>query len=100
MIKILVVDDHAVVRAGVHHFISDIPNMEIGGEASSAEEAIRMVRNQEWDIVLLDIAMPDKSGVEVLSLMAGGEQLDDVAGEFAHLDLKGANSANAGNADA
>jgi two-component system invasion response regulator UvrY len=66
MIKILVVDDHAVVRAGVHHFISDIPNMEIGGEASSAEEAIRMVRNQEWDIVLLDIAMPDKSGVEVL----------------------------------
>src|ERR1700680_2702993 len=66
MIKILVVDDQAVVRAGVHHFISDIPNMEIGGEASSAEEAIRMVRNQEWDIVLLDIAMPDKSGVEVL----------------------------------
>jgi DNA-binding NarL/FixJ family response regulator len=66
MIKILVVDDHAVVRAGVHHFISDIPNMEIGGEASSAEEAIRMVRNQDWDIVLLDIAMPDKSGVEVL----------------------------------
>src|SRR5450830_83719 len=66
MTKILVVDDHAVVRAGVHHFISDIPNMEIGGEASSAEEAIRMVRNQEWDIVLLDIAMPDKSGVEVL----------------------------------
>ncbi len=66
MIKILVVDDHAVVRAGVHHFIADIANMEIGGEASTAEEAIRMVRNQEWDIVLLDIAMPDKSGVEVL----------------------------------
>jgi DNA-binding NarL/FixJ family response regulator len=66
MTKILVVDDHAVVRAGVQHFIADIPNMEVGGEASTAEEAIRLVRTQEWDIVLLDIAMPDKSGVEVL----------------------------------
>ncbi|MDY7577923.1 response regulator transcription factor [Herbaspirillum sp. RTI4] len=66
MTKILVVDDHAVVRAGVAHFIADIPNMEIGGEASTAEDAIRLVRNDTWDIVLLDIAMPDKSGVEVL----------------------------------
>jgi two-component system invasion response regulator UvrY len=66
MIKILVVDDHAVVRAGVHYFIADIPNMQIGGEAATAEEAIRLIRSQEWDIVLLDIAMPDKSGVEVL----------------------------------
>jgi len=40
--------------------------MEIGGEASTAEEAIKLVRAQDWDIVLLDIAMPDKSGVEVL----------------------------------
>lgn len=66
MIKILVVDDHAVVRAGVQYFIADIPDMQIAGEAGTAEEAIRLVRAQDWDIVLLDIAMPDKSGVEVL----------------------------------
>lgn len=66
MIKILVVDDHAVVRAGVQHFISAVPGMQIDGEAATAQEAIRMVRTQDWDIVLLDIAMPDKSGVEVL----------------------------------
>ncbi|CAN5371724.1 response regulator transcription factor [soil metagenome] len=66
MIKILVVDDHAVVRAGVQHFISQVPDMEIAGEAATAEEAIRLIRSGEWDIVLLDIAMPDKSGVEVL----------------------------------
>ncbi len=66
MIKILVVDDHAVVRAGVQYFIADIPDMQIAGEAATAEEAIRLIRAQEWDIVLLDIAMPDKSGVEVL----------------------------------
>jgi two-component system invasion response regulator UvrY len=66
MIKILVVDDHAVVRAGVQFFLADIPDMKITGEAGTAQEAIRMVRSKEWDIVLLDIAMPDKSGVEVL----------------------------------
>lgn len=66
MINILVVDDHAVVRAGVQHFISDVPDMEIGGEAANAEEAIRLIRARPWDIVLLDIAMPDKSGVDAL----------------------------------
>jgi DNA-binding NarL/FixJ family response regulator len=66
MIKILVVDDHAVVRAGVQYFIADIPEMEIAGEAANAQEAIRLIRSEEYDIVLLDIAMPDKSGVEVL----------------------------------
>lgn len=66
MIDILAVDDHAVVRAGIQHFIADIPNMRIGGEAASAQEAIRLIRARHWDIVLLDIAMPDKSGVEVL----------------------------------
>ncbi len=66
MIKILVVDDHAVVRAGVHYFIDNVPDMQIAGEAGTAEEAIRLIRAQDWDIVLLDIAMPDKSGVEVL----------------------------------
>ncbi len=66
MIKILVVDDHAVVRAGVQFFLADIPDMQIAGEAATAQEAIRLIRSKDWDIVLLDIAMPDKSGVEVL----------------------------------
>lgn len=66
MIRILVVDDHAVVRAGVAHFLQDVPDMEVAGEAGNAQEAIRLVRSRDWDIVLLDIAMPDKSGVEVL----------------------------------
>ena len=66
MTKILVVDDHAVVRAGIHYFLDDLPNMQIAGEAATAQEAMRLIRSQDWDIVLLDIAMPDKSGVDVL----------------------------------
>lgn len=66
MTKILVVDDHAVVRAGVQHFLAEIPDMQVAGEAATAAEAIRMVRAEEWDVVVLDIGMPDKSGVEVL----------------------------------
>lgn len=65
-IRILVVDDHAVVRAGVHYFIDPLPDMEIAAEAATATEAIRLVRSQPFDIVLLDIGMPDKSGIEVL----------------------------------
>ncbi|CAN5123557.1 response regulator transcription factor [soil metagenome] len=66
MINILVVDDHAVVRAGIRHFIADVGNMSVTAEAASAEEAIRLVRAERFDIALLDIGMPDKSGVEVL----------------------------------
>jgi DNA-binding NarL/FixJ family response regulator len=67
MIKILIVDDHAVVRAGIRHFIDTVPTMEIAGEAGTADVAMRLTRSHEFDVVLLDIAMPDKSGVEILA---------------------------------
>jgi two-component system invasion response regulator UvrY len=66
MIKILVVDDHAVVRAGIQHFLADIPDMQVADEAASAAETIRKIRAIDVDIVVLDIAMPDQSGAEVL----------------------------------
>jgi len=66
VIKLLVVDDHAVVRAGIQHFLAEMPDMEVGGEAATAAEAMRLVRAQDWDIVVLDIGMPDRSGVDVL----------------------------------
>ncbi|MDB5796349.1 MAG: Response regulator protein [Paucimonas sp.] len=66
MVDILVVDDHAVVRAGVRYFVADMPEVRIAGEAATAQEAMRLIRSKKFDIVLLDIAMPDKSGVEVL----------------------------------
>jgi DNA-binding NarL/FixJ family response regulator len=66
LIRILVVDDHAVVRAGLRNFLADCPDMEIGGDAANAEEALRLVKAQDWDVVLLDISLPDQNGVDVL----------------------------------
>ncbi len=65
-IRVLVVDDHAVVREGLKRILSAAPRMRIAGEAGSAREALEMMRSQDWDVVLLDIALPDRSGFEVL----------------------------------
>lgn len=66
MIRVLVVDDHAVVRAGLRQFLNEFDDIEITGEADSACTAINRVRSSDYDIVLLDISMPDRSGVDVL----------------------------------
>ena len=66
MIKVVVVDDHAVVREGLKRIISEAPNMMVSGEASSGNEAIDVVRKTPCDAVLLDITMPDRNGMDVL----------------------------------
>lgn len=66
MIRILVIDDHAVVRAGLRHFFEDFDDIEITDEADAADSAIAKIRTGEFDVVLLDISMPDKSGIDVL----------------------------------
>jgi DNA-binding NarL/FixJ family response regulator len=64
--RILLVDDHAVVRSGMKQMLADnLGDVEIG-EAADAGEAIEAVRNADWDIVFLDIRLPGRSGVEVL----------------------------------
>jgi DNA-binding NarL/FixJ family response regulator len=66
MIRILIADDHAIVRAGLKQFIADEPDMAVAGEAGTGEEALGFVRAQECDIVLLDIFMPDCNGIDTL----------------------------------
>ena len=66
MIRILVADDHAIVRAGLKQFISDQVDMQISGEAATGDEAIALVRASDFDVVLLDISMPDKNGIDTL----------------------------------
>ena len=66
MTKILVVDDHAVVRDGVKRMFDEQPGTVTFGEASTPHEAITLVREQDWDIVVLDLALGERSGLEVL----------------------------------
>lgn len=68
-IKILIADDHAIVRTGFKQFIADEADMEVLGEAASGDEVIRAVRDTAFDVVLLDIAMPDKNGIDTLRVI-------------------------------
>jgi two-component system, NarL family, invasion response regulator UvrY len=66
MIKILTVDDHAIVRNGVKILFAERPEKVLFGEASNAREALGLVRDQEWDVVVMDITLGDRSGIEVM----------------------------------
>lgn len=66
MIRVLVADDHDVVREGVKRILADTPDLRVAGEADNGREAFSKVVTQPWDVVLLDLSMPGKGGLEVL----------------------------------
>jgi DNA-binding NarL/FixJ family response regulator len=66
MIKILVADDHAVVRRGLRQILAEAPDIVLGGEATNGQEVLSKVRSDHWDVVVLDISMPGRSGLDVL----------------------------------
>ena len=67
MIKVGIVDDHAIVRTGLRQFLSDQVDLRVTGEAGNGREALEMARGGEVDVMLLDISMPDQSGVDALA---------------------------------
>lgn len=69
MIKILIADDHAIVREGLKQILAEIPDMLVAGEAATGQEVLAQVRKEDWDLVLLDIAMPGRDGLETLKLL-------------------------------
>ena len=76
MIKVLIADDHALIRKGLKQMLDDTDDMRVIGEAENGMQAIRMAEETAYDVVLLDISMPDKHGVEVLKqLKANKPQL-------------------------
>jgi two-component system invasion response regulator UvrY len=66
MIKILVVDDHTIVREGLKKILVDTPDMVVADEASNGQEVIKKVGNNDYDLILLDISLPGRSGLDVL----------------------------------
>ena len=66
MARILIADDHAIVRAGIRQFLDGEPAAKEIGEAASGSETLDRLREKDWDLVLLDIFMPDRSGLDIL----------------------------------
>jgi DNA-binding NarL/FixJ family response regulator len=66
MTRILVADDHQIVRAGLKNLLSEYKEFQVAGEAGSGTDALKMVRESDWDVVLLDISMPDMNGIDTL----------------------------------
>ena len=66
MIRVLIVDNHAVVRRGLKEIIERELDISVCDEAENAEQAIAKVRGQDWDLVILDIKMRGRSGLDVL----------------------------------
>ena len=65
-IRVLIVDDHIIARNGVRLMLSTADDIEVVGEAETADAAMRLVQTERLDVALLDIALPDKSGLELL----------------------------------
>jgi len=67
MAKVLIADDHALVRAGLRQFLEQDPQVTEIGEAVSGSNTLDMLRSKSWDLLLLDIFMPDRSGLDILA---------------------------------
>jgi two-component system invasion response regulator UvrY len=68
-IRVLIADDHAIVRQGLRQILSDTSDLIVAGEASDGIEVTRMVRDGEWHVVLMDVSMPDRNGIDALKLI-------------------------------
>ena len=66
MIKILVVDDHIIVREGLKKILLDTPDMVVADEASNGQEVTKKIWDNDYDLILLDISLPGRSGLDVL----------------------------------
>ena len=66
MIKILVGDDHAIVREGLKQIVAETSDMVVAGVAANGQQVLDQVKENDWDLVLLDIAMPGRGGLDIL----------------------------------
>ncbi|HTH44699.1 MAG TPA: response regulator transcription factor [Oxalicibacterium sp.] len=70
MIRILIADDHAIIRDGLKQIISFVSNMAVVGEAADGDEVLQKLRSLPFDVLLLDMSMPGKSGVALIQQIA------------------------------
>ncbi len=72
MIRVLIVDDHSIVRQGLRRILDEARGIEVAGEAANGVEALKKLRAGKMDVVLLDISMPEKNGFDTLKQIMDG----------------------------
>lgn len=71
MIRILIADDHDILRAGLKHILQESGDIVVAGEASDGYQVLAQVRSGHWDAIVLDLSMPGKSGIELIKQIKG-----------------------------
>ena len=66
MINVLIADDHAIVRDGLKEILARSGDLKAGGEAKNGQEVLRLVREAQWDLLLMDMSMPGRSGIDLI----------------------------------
>jgi len=66
MLKVLIADDHAIVRQGLRQILTEIPELSVVGEVDNGQDALTRVRAEPWDVLVLDMSMPGRGGLDVL----------------------------------
>lgn len=69
IIKVIITDDHAILRDGLKQILSETDDIQVVAEADNATEAIMLARKKPADVMLLDISLPDRNGVEALKIL-------------------------------
>lgn len=68
-IRVLIADDHAIVRQGLKLILSETNDLEVAGEADGGVRALHLIRSGGYDVVLMDVSMPDRNGIDTLKLV-------------------------------
>lgn len=68
-VDILLADDHAIIRNGLRNLIEDTDDLRVGGEACDGNHVISQVRERDWGLLVLDLSMPGRNGIELIRLV-------------------------------
>src|SRR5689334_3773693 len=69
MIRVVIADDHTILREGLRQLLTSAPDIDVVGEAGDGHEVMTRVRGDEFDVLLLDMSMPGRSGIELIKLV-------------------------------
>ena len=68
-LRVLLADDHAIIRDGLKQILADTEDLAVAGEAANGLEVMQQIREKEWDVLVLDISMPGRSGLELIHMI-------------------------------